>query len=69
MHGGKVVFADWFKGYGQLVIISHGEGYHTLYANLAEIFYKVGDIIKGQQAVGKVGESGTLMRRALVFLG
>ena len=67
VHGGKVVFADWFKGYGQLVIISHGEGYHTLYANLAEIFYKVGDIIKGQQAVGKVGESGTLNAPGLYF--
>lgn len=66
-HGGKVVFADWFKGYGQLVIISHGEGYHTLYANLAEIFYKVGDIIKGQQAIGKVGESGTLNAPGLYF--
>ncbi|MEK7741891.1 MAG: peptidoglycan DD-metalloendopeptidase family protein, partial [Nitrospirota bacterium] len=67
VHGGKVVFADWFKGYGQLVIISHGEGYHTLYANLAEIFYKVGDIIKGQHAVGKVGESGTLNAPGLYF--
>ncbi|MFZ3121789.1 MAG: peptidoglycan DD-metalloendopeptidase family protein [Thermodesulfovibrionales bacterium] len=67
VHGGKVVFADWFKGYGQLVIISHGEGYHTLYANLAEIFYKVGDIIKGQQAIGKVGESGTLNAPGLYF--
>ncbi len=67
VHGGKVVFADWFKGYGQLVIISHGEGYHTLYANLAEIFYKVGDIIKGQQAIGKVGESGTMNAPGLYF--
>ena len=67
VYGGKVVFADWFKGYGQLVIISHGEGYHTLYANLAEIFYKVGDIIKGQQAIGMVGESGTLNAPGLYF--
>ncbi|MCX5716950.1 MAG: peptidoglycan DD-metalloendopeptidase family protein [Nitrospirae bacterium] len=67
VHSGKVVFADWFKGYGQLVIISHGEGYHTLYANLAEIFYKVGDIIKRQQAIGKVGESGTLNAPGLYF--
>jgi septal ring factor EnvC (AmiA/AmiB activator) len=67
VHSGKVVFADWFKGYGQLVIISHGEGYHTLYANLAEIFYKVGDIIKGQQAIGRVGESGTLNVPGLYF--
>ncbi|TAL27199.1 MAG: hypothetical protein EPN94_01895 [Nitrospirae bacterium] len=67
VHSGKVVYAEWFKGYGQLVIISHGEGYHTLYANLAEIFYKVGDIIKEQQVIGKVGESGTLNSPGLYF--
>jgi septal ring factor EnvC (AmiA/AmiB activator) len=38
---GKVVFAEWFKGYGQLVIINHGEGYHTLYGSLSEIFTSV----------------------------
>lgn len=67
VHSGKVVYAEWFKGYGQLVIISHGEGYHTLYANLAEIFYKVGDIIKEQQVIGRVGESGTLNSPGLYF--
>lgn len=67
VYSGKVVFAEWFKGYGQLVIISHGEGYHTLYANLAEIFYKVGDIIKEQQVIGRVGESGTLNSSGLYF--
>ncbi len=67
VYSGKVVFAEWFKGYGQLIIISHGEGYHTLYANLAEIFYKVGDIIKEQQTIGRVGESGTLNSPGLYF--
>lgn len=67
VHSGKVVFAEWFKGYGQLVIISHGEGYHTLYANLSEIFYAVGDIIKEQQVVGRVGESGTLNTSGMYF--
>jgi septal ring factor EnvC (AmiA/AmiB activator) len=57
VYEGKIVFAEWFKGYGQLVIINHGEGYHTLYANLAEIFYKVGAIIKEREVIGKVGES------------
>jgi len=60
VHSGKVVFAEWFKGYGKLVIINHGEGYHTLYANLSEIFYKVGDIIKAQEVIGKIGESSAL---------
>lgn len=67
VHNGKVVFAEWFKGYGQLIIISHGDGYHTLYANLEELFYKVGDIIKEQQVIGKVGESGTINAPGLYF--
>ena len=67
MHGGKVVFAEWFKGYGQMVIINHGDGYHTLYGSLSEIFTKVGDIIKGKQAVGRVGKSGLLTSPGLYF--
>jgi len=65
--GGKVVFAEWFKGYGQLLILNHGGGYHTLYANLSEIFHKVGDIIKQKDAVGKAGESGTHNVPSLYF--
>jgi septal ring factor EnvC (AmiA/AmiB activator) len=67
VYSGKVVFADWFKGYGNLVIINHGEGYHTLYGNLSETFLKVGDIIKGKDAIGKVGESGMLNAPSLYF--
>lgn len=65
--GGKVVFAEWFKGYGKMVIINHGNGYHTLYASLSEIFTKVGDIIKGKQAVGRVGSSGIINFPGLYF--
>jgi murein hydrolase activator len=67
IYTGKVVFADWFKGFGNLLIINHGEGYHTLYANLAEIFFKVGDIIKINDIVGKIGEFGTLDMPSLYF--
>ena len=67
VYAGKVVFADWFKGYGNLVIINHGEGYHTLYGNLSETFLKVGDIIKIKDAVGKVGESGIVNAPSLYF--
>ncbi len=64
---GKVVFAEWFKGYGQLVIINHGEGYHTLYGSLSEIFTNVGDIIKVNQVIGRVGDSGVLNAPSLYF--
>jgi septal ring factor EnvC (AmiA/AmiB activator) len=67
VHKGKVVFAEWFKGYGQLVIINHGDGYHTLYGSLAEIFTKVGDIIDNNQKIGRVGNSGILNSSGLYF--
>ena len=67
VHEGKVVFAEWFKGYGQLVIINHGEGYHSLYGSLSEIFTKVGDIIKERQTVGRVGNSGLVNLPGLYF--
>lgn len=67
VYDGKVVFADWFKGYGNLLIINHGDGHHTLYANLSEIFLKVGDIIKTSSIIGRVGESGVLNAPSLYF--
>jgi septal ring factor EnvC (AmiA/AmiB activator) len=67
VHSGRVDFADWFKGYGQLVIVNHGGGYHSLYANLSEIFLKEGDIIEGRVDIGKVGDSSVVERTSLYF--
>ena len=67
VYSGKVIFAEWFKGFGQLIIINHGGGYHTLYGNLSEIFSKVGDIIREKQLIGKVGTSGVLNAQGIYF--
>lgn len=67
VHDGVVVFAEWFKGYGQLVIINHGDGYHSLYGSLSEIFARVGDIIKSKQAIGRTGMSGLINLPGLYF--
>ncbi|MEW6053742.1 MAG: peptidoglycan DD-metalloendopeptidase family protein [Nitrospirota bacterium] len=67
VHGGKVVFAEWFKGYGQLVILNHGDGYHSLYGSLSEIFANVGDIIKEMHVIGRVGNSGIVNSDGLYF--
>ncbi len=64
---GKVIFAQWFKGFGQLVIVNHGDGYHSLYGNLSEIFSHVGDIIKQHQVIGRVGTSSMLNAPGLYF--
>jgi septal ring factor EnvC (AmiA/AmiB activator) len=67
VYAGKVIFAEWFKGFGQLIIVNHGSGYHTLYGNLSEIFSKVGDIIKDNQVIGKVGTSGVINAPGIYF--
>lgn len=67
VHTGKVVFAEWFKGYGQLMIVNHGDGYHTLYGSLSEIFSKVGDIINNGQIIGRIGNSGIVDVPGLYF--
>jgi len=67
VYDGKVVYADWFKGYGQVIIVSHGDNYHTLYGNLSEIFYKRGDIITKGEPIGRVGQSGQSEEPTLYF--
>ena len=67
VHSGKIVFAEWLKGYGQMVIVTHGGGYHTIYGSLSETFSKVGDIIKAGQTIGRVGNSGILNTPGLYF--
>ena len=67
VYGGKVIFAEWFKGFGQLIIINHGGGYHTLYGNLSELFSKVGDIIRENQVIGKEGTLGVINAPGIYF--
>ncbi len=64
---GTVIFADWFKGYGRLVIVDHGAGYFTLYAHAADVLVKPGDPVKAGQTIAKVGDSGSLEGPQLYF--
>ncbi|MCX8070265.1 MAG: peptidoglycan DD-metalloendopeptidase family protein [Thermodesulfovibrionales bacterium] len=67
VHEGKVVYAEEFKGYGKLVIISHGGGYHSLYGNLSRITVKNGADVKENQVVGEAGESKNIGSTGLYF--
>jgi septal ring factor EnvC (AmiA/AmiB activator) len=64
---GTVVFADWLTAYGQIVIIQHGEGYHTLMAHLGTLAVHAGDAVTVGAPVGTVGESGSLEGPELYF--
>jgi murein DD-endopeptidase MepM/ murein hydrolase activator NlpD len=64
---GKVVHAGPFRGYGNLLIVDHGDGYHTLYAHLATLAKAVGDEVEAGQQVGTVGDTGSLKGAYLYF--
>jgi murein DD-endopeptidase MepM/ murein hydrolase activator NlpD len=55
---GRVIFAGWYGGYGNAIIIDHGGGTSTLYGHCSQIFVGVGqDVVRGQ-AIGAVGMTG-----------
>ncbi len=64
---GRVVYTGWFKGYGNLIILDHGNGYYTLYAHAAEIRVREGDDVKQGQMIGTVGDTGSLAGPRLYF--
>jgi len=64
---GEVRFAGWFRGYGQIAIVDHGDGYFTVSGHLAEIFVEVGDLVGAGDTLGTVGETGSLTGPALYF--
>lgn len=65
--GGLVRFADWFKGYGKLVILDHGEGYYSLYAQASELNVTEGQTVASGQVIGRVGDTGSLVGSSLYF--
>jgi septal ring factor EnvC (AmiA/AmiB activator) len=64
---GKVVYASWFKGYGNLLIIDHGGGYHTVFAHAERLLKKVGDEVETGEAVALVGSTGSIEGPMLYF--
>jgi len=67
VHGGRVVYADYFQGYGNLLIIDHGLSYYTLYGHCSTFLVKPGDVIQPGQAIALVGDSDSLKGECLYF--
>ncbi len=64
---GLVAYADWYKGYGKLVIVEHAPGFYTLYGNLSRLELAKGDrVVKGQE-IGLAGDTGSLKGSKLYF--
>ncbi|MBC9252536.1 peptidase M23 [Pseudomonas alcaligenes] len=67
VHGGRVVFADWLRGAGLLVILDHGNGFLSLYGHNQSLLKDAGDIVKAGEAIATVGTSGGQDTPALYF--
>jgi len=55
---GQVVFAEWLRGFGNLIIVDHGEGYMSLYSNNESLYKQVGERVQPGDAIATVGNSG-----------
>lgn len=64
---GEVVFADWLRGYGNLIIVDHGSEYMTIYGHNDALLREVGDRIAGGTAIASVGASGSVQESGLYF--
>ena len=64
---GRVRYAGWFRGYGRLVVLDHGDDYFTVSGHLSELEVEVGDAVSGGAPVGRVGDTGSLVGPRLYF--
>jgi len=64
---GQVVFSDWMRGYGNLLIVDHGEDYLSIYANNESLLKQTGDPVGAGEAIATVGASGGNEQSGLYF--
>lgn len=67
VHRGRVVFSDWLRGYGLLLIIDHGGGYMSLYGHNQRLLKEPGAWVDAGDAVATVGNSGGYTEPSLYF--
>jgi septal ring factor EnvC (AmiA/AmiB activator) len=64
---GKVLFADWYTGYGKMVVVDHGDGYGTVYTHASEISVSKGQDVAAGEVIAKVGSTESLSGDMLYF--
>lgn len=67
IHQGRVVFSNYLRGFGLLLILDHGDGYMTLYGHNQELLKDTGDWVQSNEQIARVGNTGGLTRSALYF--
>jgi septal ring factor EnvC (AmiA/AmiB activator) len=65
--GGRVVYAEWMRGFGNLLILDHGEAYLSIYANNESLLKQVGEMVGAGEAVATTGASGGNEETGLYF--
>lgn len=67
VHGGRIVFADWLRGFGFMIIIDHGDGYMSLYGHNQTLRRQTGDWVNAGDVIATAGSTGGQERNALYF--
>ena len=67
VYGGKILYADWFKGYGNMIIIDHGDNYYTVYGHIEEAFKTAGDVVEAGEVMATAGDTGSIDGPKLYF--
>ncbi|MFU2509975.1 murein hydrolase activator EnvC family protein [Pseudoalteromonas sp. ASV78] len=67
VHNGQVVFADWLKGYGWVIVLDHGDGFMSLYGHTQTLLKDVGDMVRQGDIIALVGQSGGQADSGLYF--
>ncbi|WP_417595803.1 murein hydrolase activator EnvC family protein [Oceanospirillum sp.] len=67
IHSGRVVFSDWLRGYGVLLILDHGNGFMSLYGHNQSLLREAGDWIHAGESIATAGRSGGQSRSGLYF--
>lgn len=67
IHYGRVVFANWLRGFGLITIIDHGDGYMTLYGHSSSLFTSPGDWVAAGEAIALAGRTGGTENPTLYF--
>lgn len=67
VHYGRVVFSDWLRGFGLLMIINHGQGYMSLYGHNQVLYRETGDWVTAGETIAAVGDSGGQSKPGLYF--
>jgi len=67
VHKGEIIFSDWIKGYGMIIIVDHGENLMSLYAHNKVLYKNKGDFVEKGEIISKSGSSGGVGDNSLYF--